>query len=169
MKAEDKQKIKDFLRQSNYIEDERSEEAMEDACRAWRYAYKNKDEVLLPNYILKIHNMLMRRLRPDIAGKVRTCDVWIGGKHKKFIHETIIDLDLARICVDMLPKILGNVLDKENYCKKIHVKFEDIHPFEDGNGRTGRIMWQIHRISNDLPIEIIHEGKEQMEYYKWFR
>jgi hypothetical protein len=53
--------------------------------------------------------------------------------------------------------------------KKAHVAFETIHPFVDGNGRIGRILMNWQRLQEGLPILIIHEGPEQMEYYKWFK
>ena len=62
--------------------------------------------------------------------------------------------------------ILG---DRTAHCKRTHIDFEQLHPFEDGNGRVGRILYNIHRVTLGLPIHIIHEGEEQMEYYKWFK
>ena len=48
-----------------------------------------------------------------------------------------------------------------------HVKFESIHPFVDGNGRTGRLLMNWIRIKIGLPILVIKES-EKFEYYKWF-
>jgi len=53
--------------------------------------------------------------------------------------------------------------------KKAHIAFEKIHPFEDGNGRVGRIILNFQRVKAGLPILVIHTGKEQQEYYKWFK
>lgn len=51
---------------------------------------------------------------------------------------------------------------KEAYLKafyereaKFHIEFERIHPFEDGNGRTGRIITNAHLLHNDLAPIII--------------
>jgi len=71
-----------------------------------------------------------------------------------------------RVCFEMLAR---GTFNKEERSKQIHVAFEDIHPFVDGNGRVGRILYNIHRIKLGLPIHIIHEGEEQKEYYKWFK
>lgn len=55
----------------------------------------------------------------------------------------------------------------------IHYQFESIHPFYDGNGRTGRILNILYLVLNDLidsPIlylsKYINETKQ--EYYKLF-
>jgi len=38
---------------------------------------------------------------------------------------------------------------------RFHIEFETIHPFEDGNGRTGRIIMNEHLLENHLPPLII--------------
>ena len=44
---------------------------------------------------------------------------------------------------------------------KFHIEFERIHPFEDGNGRTGRIILNQHLIKNGLaPISITREMRD---------
>jgi len=44
---------------------------------------------------------------------------------------------------------------------KFHIEFERIHPFEDGNGRTGRIILNSHLIKNEIaPILITPEMRE---------
>jgi Fic family protein len=45
-----------------------------------------------------------------------------------------------------------------------HVKFENIHPFADGNGRTGRLAMNYLLILNDHPPVIIHE-EDRKGYY----
>ncbi len=45
-----------------------------------------------------------------------------------------------------------------------HAKFENIHPFADGNGRTGRLVMNYLLVLNDHPPIIIHE-EDRKSYY----
>lgn len=150
----------EFLDHSNRIEREYSTISLEDAIKAWRWS---KKEPITLKTILGIHKRVMKRLRPDIAGKLRNCDVWIGGHRKIFISETLLKDELKTLCE--IP--IG--MEAEEIIKNWHIAFEKIHPFEDGNGRVGRILYNLQRLRAGLPIHIIHEGGEQKEYYKWFQ
>ena len=45
-----------------------------------------------------------------------------------------------------------------------HAKFENIHPFADGNGRTGRLLMNYLLLLLDYPPVIIHE-EDRRAYY----
>lgn len=45
-----------------------------------------------------------------------------------------------------------------------HAKFENIHPFADGNGRTGRLAMNYFLVLHDHPPIIIHEEDKQAYY-----
>ncbi len=45
-----------------------------------------------------------------------------------------------------------------------HAKFENIHPFADGNGRTGRLVMNYFLVMHSHPPVIIHE-EDRKEYY----
>jgi len=168
--------IREFLSESNKIEREYSEQAFEDAILAWKYAYKYAIPFKIKGlqstkYILKIHRLLCQNIRPDIAGKYRDCDVWIGGEIKRFISRKFLE-DVTQgwintIDINQTKKLTKK--KKEEKVKEWHIGFEKLHPFEDGNGRTGRILYNIHRLLLDLPIHIIHTGDEQLNYYRWFK
>lgn len=163
--------VKEMLKQSNWIEQEMSKEALEDAIKAWNYAIKNSQEATT-KYILKIHDLLCGRINKRIAGKYRDCDVYIGGDKKFFVSQALLEQEvrdwLNEVNVFKKPKV-GNLGEMSALAKKAHVRFEGIHPFEDGNGRVGRILYNVHRVRLGLHIHTINIGEEQIEYYQWFK
>lgn len=101
---------------------------------------------ITPYEIVDIHRVLMERSHPRIAGRLRDRQNWIGGNDfnpcgANFVPpppEQVGDLldDLCRFCArDDLPTLVQGAL--------AHAQFETIHPFDDGNGRTGRVLVQV--------------------------
>jgi Fic family protein len=98
--------------------------------------------------LLGIHRRLLEGTRlAEYAGKIRTLQNWIGGTaynpcSAAYVPppaEDVLPLleDLAEFCnSDMLPAVAQAAI--------AHAQFETIHPFVDGNGRTGRAL--IHLI-----------------------
>lgn len=168
----------EFIKESNAIESEFTDEAFRDAKQAWIMANLCANE-LNPetgiDYILAIHRRLMKRF-PRIAGKIRDVPVMIGGQvrdqSKKEIEN---ELDIL-LHVWNGRGFLNYAVAEENkqeatekFIQDWHVRFEKVHPFIDGNGRTGRILMNVQRLMMGLPLLIIHTGPEQYSYYKWFK
>jgi Fic family protein len=94
--------------------------------------------------ITGIHRVLMVRApNSAIAGQIRERQSWIGGNDYNpcgatYVpppHEEVRPLleDLVRFARDdSLPPVVQAAI--------AHAQFETIHPFEDGNGRTGRAL-----------------------------
>lgn len=93
--------------------------------------------------ILAMHRSLMEHTDPDAAGRWRIQQVWIGGSNlgphdALFVpprHTRVASAidDLVRFAArDDLPALAQAAL--------AHAQFETIHPFPDGNGRTGRAL-----------------------------
>jgi Fic family protein len=161
-----------FLKESNAIEGEYSDEALEDAILAWDYLKGMEENAWQSDVCTWTHYFLMHRLRPDIAGKYRECDVTIGGGVKGFISVDLITSDVKYAFMGIAKSIenkdLLTIEQKMKFAKEEHVKFEYIHPFEDGNGRVGRMFWNLHRLQLGLPIEVILEREKDI-YYECFR
>jgi Fic family protein len=93
--------------------------------------------------ILAMHAALMGDEHPDLAGRWRQEQVWIGGDsfgphgaafvppHHEHVPALIDDLVAFARRTD-LPLLAQTAV--------AHAQFETIHPFADGNGRTGRAL-----------------------------
>lgn len=99
-------------------------------------------------HLIETHRALMERAvgGARIAGRVRERQNWIGGNDfnpcgASFVPPPAEDVgplldDLMRFAGDeTLPPVAQAAI--------AHAQFETIHPFEDGNGRTGRALVQV--------------------------
>ena len=118
--------------------------------------------------LLKIHGIMMNGLVKE-AGMLRSGQVGVYNQDGKVVH-------LAPPA-DFVPQQLGQLFDwvKNSNANMLikssvfHYEFEFIHPFNDGNGRTGR-LWQTALLASWKPIfawipieSIIKDNQE--DYY----
>ena len=104
-------------------------------------------EGVRPADLQNIHRVLLQHApNSQIAGRFRTSQNWIGGNDYNpcgaaFVPPPPGEIDrlLDDLCVfanDIaLPPLVQAAI--------AHAQFETIHPFEDGNGRTGRALVQV--------------------------
>jgi hypothetical protein len=147
----------DHFHQSNLIEGFDSETA--DAClvTAWDYLSKwdslDKDVICLVQKLVTYHQ---KDLKPEWRGRFRKIPVWIGYQEA--------------MSPDKIDKAMSEWLEYwlTTDPKTAHIQFENIHPFVDGNGRTGRLLmwWQEERLGAE-PTLITYEDRQK--YYQWFK
>lgn len=127
-------------------------------------------------FIRELHERLLTQARSTqhaYPGEFRRSQNWIGGKtpaDASFVPPAVLDMNAS---LNDLEKFIHAKDDYPSLVKAglIHAQFETIHPFIDGNGRTGRMliaMFIHHAGLLELPVLYISSyfKKYQKLYYQ---
>ncbi len=127
-------------------------------------------------FIKELHKQLMRKARAthfSDPGEFRKSQNWIGGTrpdNASFVpppveemHSALNDLEKFIHTNDLMPIVIKAGL--------IHSQFETIHPFLDGNGRTGRMLiafylWKEGYLEKPVLFLSSYFKKHQKIYYE---
>lgn len=153
----DRVDMRDHIRQSNLIEgvDDPFDDRL--SYEAWKWLVKQPR--LNRNIVMQLHAMIMLgKLEAREMGHNRQVDVYIGGRKAPAPYAA------AGMLNEWIQEMRGwKKLDPQ----EMHVKFEHIHPFVDGNGRTGRLLMWWHEIQKgQVPTKITYDNRHL--YYTWF-
>lgn len=126
---------------------------------------KAESAPLTLDIILLLHQMLITNIRDDVAGRFRTNTEWVRvGNH--------VAPDPAHVTT-LLTRMLDDYHSHPNEhivkrIAKLHLAFEHIHPFVDGNGRIGRVLNNYLLIREGfVPINIKYSSRAK--YYEALR
>jgi Fic family protein len=95
--------------------------------------------------VLAMHRALLEESAPDIVGHWREEQVWIGGGSVSPHNATFMPPHQDRVPAlmdDVMAFARRGDLPVMAQLAIAHAQFETIHPFPDGNGRTGRALVQ---------------------------
>ena len=111
--------------------------------------------------ILAMHRELMRGSDDDIAGRWRDQQVWISGDSFGPHGATFVPphhTKVAGLMDDLVAFTRRTDLPLLTQAAIAHAQFETIHPFPDGNGRTGRAlvhaMLRGHRLTRRVTVPV---------------
>ena len=136
----------------------------------YKEAFQYMEELAKQNKVLSefdikgIHQLVLAD-RPEDRGTFRKVNVRIAGALTDPVQPYLIE-----------PKIMELLEDYEKWSQTMHtvecvalfhLRFESIHPFIDGNGRTGRLLMNLQLIKAGLPAVNI-KFSDRRRYYDAF-
>ncbi len=104
--------------------------------------------------IIKIHKMLMKDIDEEIGYRTLPMRI-LGAEHLKPPLPEKVKGEMDKL-FEWYEKN-KNELHPLELATNFHAKFEEIHPFSDGNGRVGRILLNSILIENKYPPIIIRK------------
>lgn len=91
--------------------------------------------------VIAMHRVMLERRDPEIVGQFRNVPVWVGGSTPHTAaHVGPVPGRVPELMEDLLTFARRDDLDVLPQIAIAHAQFETIHPFPDGNGRTGRAL-----------------------------
>jgi Fic family protein len=137
---------------------------------------KNDDFPMALRFIRELHKQLMDKARTthfSDPGEFRKSQNWIGGTkpdNSRFVPPPVEEMHAA---LTDLEKFMHSNDDFLTLIKAalIHAQFETIHPFLDGNGRTGRMLitfylWKEGYLEKPVLFLSSYFKKHQKVYYE---
>ena len=124
-----------------------------------------KNDMPLSESVIKNIHALVLMNRPEDKGVYRRIPVRIMGAYTEPVDPILIEQKMAELLTTD-SKRKGAIHDIERIAR-LHLEFEGIHPFIDGNGRTGRLIMNLDLIRNGFP-PINVKFTDRKRYYDAF-
>ena len=124
----------------------------------------DKNTVLNQRELLTIHNLILRGVNPEYAGKYRNVPVSISGS----LHMPPQPLLVPKLMDEYFGWYEQNRLHLHPVvlAAEMHERLVTIHPFVDGNGRTSRLIMNLILLQHGYVIANIKgDYTTRMEYY----
>lgn len=119
----------------------------------------------LTEFVIKnIHSLVLMN-KPEDKGVYRRVPVRIMGAFTEPVQPYMIEPKITELLVENEKrKATMNIIER---VARFHLEFESIHPFIDGNGRTGRLLMNFELMQNGYP-PINVKFSDRKRYYDAF-
>lgn len=145
----------------------------EDLFRAYQYI---QNHPFTEEHVIRVHKLLSEHLLPaNQRGAIRNNPMFVINEDDRIeyvacqANEVQNELDEFFAKVDHLRKIEMQPVEVFFYAAQIHLVFVKIHPFQDGNGRTARLLekwFLIEKLGQDaVAIELEKNYYSQRKAY----
>lgn len=117
-------------------------------------------EVLSEWQIRNIHQLILKNIDEQHAGRYRSLNVLISGATHTPPDHLLVPEQMAHFISS-----LNTTLHPVEYAARVHVDFVGIHPFVDGNGRTSRLLMNLELMKAGFPPVVI-PVEQRLRYYQ---
>ena len=112
--------------------------------------------------IRQIHSLLFSVIDRAEAGRYRQLDVKAAGTEYTYPPHYLLP-ELMVEFVEWLNSDTAQQLHPIDYAAEAHCRFVEIHPFRDGNGRTGRLLMNLLLLRLGYPVVVI-KNEQRVDY-----
>lgn len=124
----------------------------------------DKNTTINEREILYIHNLILRGIYPEDAGKYRKVQVMIKGSSHMPPQPFLVAKEMEELFIWYQTN--KNNLHPVILAAEMHERLVTIHPFIDGNGRTSRLLMNLILLQHGYVIANIKGTNEsRMQYY----
>lgn len=121
-------------------------------------------QAISESVILQIHNLILRGIQAEYAGKYRNVQVMIKGSKHLPPQAFLVSKQMEDLMYWF--EMNKNLLHPVILAAEMHVKLVTIHPFIDGNGRTSRLLMNLILMKNGYSIANIKgDSASKMVYF----
>jgi len=120
----------------------------------------SENYVLTEKDILNVHELVLKQIEKEFAGRFRTSGVRISGAN--FVPPNA--LKISEYIIELIDWVNTSDLDIVLKSAIFHHRFVWIHPFFDGNGRTVRLVFNLLLMQDGYPPAIILKN-DRKKYY----
>jgi Fic family protein len=113
--------------------------------------------------IRNIHQLVLKNIGNSIAGRYRTENIVITGAGFNPPDHLQLTQRMAEL-IDWY-KSDAQCLHPIDRAAQLHTRFVEIHPFNDGNGRTARLLLNLELMREGYPVAII-VCEDRLEYFE---
>lgn len=123
------------------------------------------NKIPLTEFVIKnIHSLVLMN-KPEDKGVYRRVPVRIMGAFTEPVQPYMIEPKITELLAENEKrKATMNIIER---VARFHLEFESIHPFIDGNGRTGRLLMNFELMQNGYP-PINVKFTDRKRYYDAF-
>ncbi len=164
--------VRDIIERDRWPIDKSKEDISETygVAEAVKYIRETKEHISL-DLLKRLHSIVFKNSK-DFAGRFREpgIEVVVADSRGNILHRGAPQRHVVSLLKELIDWYNSN---KENYhpivfAAVVHNQFENIHPFQDGNGRVGRLLLNNILLKHKLPPVNI-EFKKRGAYYSSLR